>query len=72
MIQREENAGSQFTCSVLSIRQMWRDGNSPPLPSADPQQSLIHTWNHVTHPDVGVVGAVPLVAAKKIEEGAIM
>lgn len=58
---------SYITCSILSIRQVWRDGNSPLLPEAEPQQSLIHTWNHVTHPDVGVVGAVPLVAVHSQE-----
>lgn len=41
---------------------MWRDDDPPPLPNADSQQGLVHAWNHIPHPDVGVVRGVPLVA----------
>lgn len=53
----------QLTCSLLSICQVWRDGDSPLFPTADSQQGLLHTWNHIPQPDVGVVCTVPLVAA---------
>lgn len=51
-----------FTCSLLSIRQAWRDDDPPPLSNADSQQSLVHAWNHIPHPNVRVVCAIPLVA----------
>lgn len=57
-----------FTCSLLSIRQAWRDDDPPPLSNADSQQSLVHAWNHIPHPNVRVVCAIPLVAVKR-EEG---
>lgn len=41
---------------------MWRDDDPPPLPNADSQQGLVHPRNHIPHPDVGVVCAIPLVA----------
>lgn len=40
---------------------MWRNDDSPPLPDADPQQGLVHALDHIPHPDVRVVSAVPLI-----------
>lgn len=50
---------------MLSVRQAWRDGDPPPLPAADSQQSLVHARNHIPHPDVSVVRAIPLVAVER-------
>lgn len=59
------------TCAVLSVRQVWRNYDSPLLPNADSQQALIHPQNYVSHPYVGVISAVPLVAVVVIKRSKI-
>lgn len=55
----------QLTSSLFSISKVWRNDDSPPFPYADSQQGLVHPRDHIAHPNVGVVCAVPLVAVVK-------
>lgn len=41
---------------------MRRDSDLPSLPHTDSQETLVHACDHISHPNVGVVGAVSLVA----------
>ena len=50
------------TCSLLSVCKVRGHDDPPLLPYTHALQTFIHPRDHVAHPDVGVIGAVTLVA----------
>lgn len=59
------DAAGPLTCSVLAVSQVGGDDHPPPLPHADPLQALVHAGDDVALPDVGVVGVISGVAARR-------
>ncbi len=58
------NACAKLTDSVFTVRQVRWDGNPSLLSYAQSLQGFVHPSDHISHADVGVVGAVSLVAGK--------
>lgn len=55
----------KLTNSIFSIRHMRRDDDPSLLSCAQTLQGFIHPLDHVSHPDVSVICAVPLVADRE-------
>lgn len=55
----------KLTNSIFSIRHVRRDDDPSLLSCAQSLQGFIHPLDHVSHPDVGVICAVTLVADKE-------
>lgn len=49
------------TRAILSVRQEGWDDDDPCLPDTRAQKTLIHAFNEVTLPQVGVIGRIPRV-----------
>lgn len=61
------NACVKPTYSSFTIRHVRRDDDPSLLSHAKPLQGFIHPPDHVSHADVSVVGAVPLIAGKETQ-----
>lgn len=46
------------TCALLSIAQMWGDGDCASLSNADSNQPLVHASDHIAPTHVGVIGTI--------------
>lgn len=50
------------TCALLSVAEMWRDGDGASLSDTDSNQALVHAGDHVASTHVGVIGTITRVA----------
>ena len=53
------------TCALLSIAEMWGDGDGALLSDTDSNQTLVHAGNHVASTHIGVISTITRVAVEQ-------